>query len=227
MKNIWSAFCWKRDVQAKGEDVPFSWHVLNLWAYRTEYQKQALQRTPGPALAKICPKYVSKHHHQNTEQLFSLHSPKPEVIMSQLWEGFSYADSASYVSYLSFTPRESLQLPHHSTGMICHLLSWKLTWPKGAGSQTVLLSLPSHERDLTHYSSSQWHKRLQIWHLLFPQLQNQLLKAALPTLCNCLVLLCPPPISVLLPFAFCLGGQVASTGRQKLVQKLMQITFWK
>lgn len=30
MKNIWSASCWKRDVQAKGEDVPFSCLVLNL-----------------------------------------------------------------------------------------------------------------------------------------------------------------------------------------------------
>lgn len=70
-----------------------------------------------------------------------------------------------------------------------------------AGSQTELLSLPSYERALTHYSSSQWHKRLQIWHLHFPQLQSPPLKAALPTLCSCLVLLCPHPISVLLPFA--------------------------
>lgn len=87
-----------------------------------EYQKEAVQSKPGPALAKICPKYVSKYHQQNTEQLFFLHSTKPKVIISQLW-GFSYADSVLYVSYLSFKPSESLLLRHHSTGMICQLLS--------------------------------------------------------------------------------------------------------
>lgn len=87
-----------------------------------EYQTEAVQSKPGPALAKICPKYVSKYHQQNTEQLFFLHGTKPKVIISQLC-GFSYADSVSYVSYLSFKPSESLLLRHHSTGMICQLLS--------------------------------------------------------------------------------------------------------
>lgn len=53
-----------------------------------EYQKEAVQSTPGPALAKICPKY----HQQNTEQLLSLQSPTPkwsylssEKIVFHMW----------------------------------------------------------------------------------------------------------------------------------------------
>lgn len=110
-----------------------------------EHQKEAAQSTPGPAPAKICPKYVSKYHQQNTQQLFPLHSPEPKVIISQPWEGFSYADNVSYVSYLSLKASQSLLLRHHSTGMISQLLSQKLTQPEVAGGQTELLSLPSPE----------------------------------------------------------------------------------
>jgi len=213
-KSTWSASCWKCPSE-RGRCLIFMPCFKSVEHTGHEGRKQLQEKQRKESQVQHLLRSVPNTHQRSTNRLKSscfsyIIQAQSEHVTALRRRGFSYADSVSDLSHLSFKP--AITPPHYQDNLSAAVLKAFIS-RGGQTPKTELLSLPFYERDSAHYSSSQWRKRLQIWHLHFPWLQNQPLKTAAPTPRICLVFLCQHPIPVLLPSPLFVSseGQAAPT----------------